>query len=277
MINEPSTFELAASDEPTGVEAQPKPEIPSGDEVAAVVGSFYNQLGPKLGCRLVEPSAVLTFAGLKGSADLASIPVTTSDVAHHTDPIVFGDVSVSVPQPHEQERFGRVKVRNQRFLERAYQRQSALEAQLVRRFGDLTENDRNIAEQGLELGYPDIAILDFAEWCRMNLEPGKAPNVFEEVDLLDEGGVPEHYRGSYPEFDVRRDHLGHPAVMQYRNQATQVLREFYSSKTFRQLEQDPIFRSTYAAVERFHDELLMSQRNRQKKLLEQQTMNEVQQ
>jgi hypothetical protein len=239
---------------PHDSEVDRSPEIRNGEEVARIVRGLYDRLGPKLGCRLVEPTVVLTVAGLKADADIGIVDVSDEE-ATVVGTLKDGPVRVWFRGRHGDRRFGFMVVRNDAATARLEAQQPDLWARAQQRLGELTENDEVILGEGLTLGYPVVAVIDFAEAYRTH-----RLDDLEDVDLLEAAGVPEQYWAAVPEFMVAREHLGHPEVARYIDRARAVLRSFYASKPVHQLIGTAEFQTAFASAKQFHRTMIDAKR-----------------
>lgn len=96
------------------------------------------------------------------------------------------------------------------------------------------EYDTAAVLSGLNKGYPDQAIYDFARWLASNKEP-----------RLQESAIP--YTGLYqeaePNFDFFPEHADDPTIQSYIKQAGQLLKEFYESAWHQQIAGQPHIRA----------------------------------
>ncbi|OIN93746.1 hypothetical protein COS81_03570 [candidate division WWE3 bacterium CG06_land_8_20_14_3_00_42_16] len=102
----------------------------------------------------------------------------------------------------------------------------------------LPETIMEILEDGIELGYPDQAILDFEDCCHKG---NVNRDVTVESNLLSASPQAQKYHGAVPEFDYYPEHAGDPEIVAYLQSAKATLKDFYESEWFRRLAKDKEF------------------------------------
>lgn len=246
------------------------PETLSGLETAKLAESLYSQLDPVIANRLVDPNVVLTLAGLKGVADIPWIePISTNGAKidavneqFESRGLFFRyDVDRQVANlDNFPEDVGSLSLINLKGIEKAtkqsklpgmipYDSRTGLEGytpwidscnasiEAEKEQGRLDpELQTWVILSGKVLGYPDQAVMDFEEAIRTDQS-----EKLKTVKILDEVPFANHYRGAIPEFDYRPEHADDTDIVAFRENAINILQEFYDSEWHKSLSENEEF------------------------------------
>ena len=220
-------------------EQQRSLEILTGEEVAKIVTDLYEQVGPHIGCRLIEPTSVLTIAGLKAGADLPFAIIDNDDI-NRVERIHLPtgiDLQARTAKPDETRhgyKHGQIFLINRDRYAQAERELPIITERATKQLGSLSEDDSSIIFQGTFLGYPAQAIIDFV-----------AAYQNDTMDKLDVADIlPKEYQkysGALPQVCFWPQHKDDPEIQQYVRQSQDVLNAFYESEAFRHIEADPGF------------------------------------
>ena len=243
----------------------------SGLEVAELDAGLYEAVSPRLGSLLVESSIVLAMAGMKGNGESAARTgvaegekddafaediVRANEYFQRTAPFLrfSGNRKASRhPQGFCYLGFG---VTNLSGFERISRRTKLLSLspfdassgfdglwewreqvevalEHAQRDGVIPpEHLLNIYRDGIELGYPDQAIKDFADWY----VTGRKKRLMESQI----SGVGT-YREHEPDFDFYPEHANDPEIRACIERSERILKEFYESDWHQRIQRDPGF------------------------------------
>lgn len=240
----------------------------SGIEAAKNLEIMYDLLGPELGSLMVESNVILTVAGMKGMTNVPWVKLDKKSI-EKIKQSEAGLRSLGVNILYNKELEGldedpavtQIAIENVGAIGRKagslnipgvprYDRNTGKEGLIdwmknIDRFieeaksrGDLSDKiDTDVLLQGIFLGYPDQAILDF-ERC---LREGDIHNDLEEADILSAVPSAEEYYGAVPEFDYYPEHRDDPDIVSYITRARKILGEFYGSDWFKNIIKDDGF------------------------------------
>lgn len=246
----------------------------SGIETAELVSRVYEILGADIGCRLIEPNIVLAMSGMKGHADMHWVRLDNKKIEElklvNSKLEIFG-LELCFPKKIE----GDCEIRGITFANlKGIERKSKttkipgvplfdsrtgrdglmmwnkeIETSLAKtqKEGKISEEvNLEVILEGINLGYPDQAILDF-EKC---LREGKVHEDLLEADIISSIPEAEKYQGAVPEFDYYPEHKDDPEIVEYIFRAKEILKEFYNSVWFRGLSQkQEFYESRQAAIQ----------------------------
>lgn len=246
---------------------EPRP----GKEVVRVVSQIYDRLSPTSACQFTNPNVVLAIAGLKPWADIPFIQFNEDDLpkVEEINHLLKAD-GVRIDSDKDT-RSGKI---SKIYLEslRGYQREAWLTkipgVQIV--FMDdnfegvgswfnnfvsqleKTKEDGKLPKDadvigiawGMLHGYPDQAILDFEDCVNTTEYPGSLVT----PDLK----YPEYYKthSAVPDFDLYPEHLLDREVVEYLRLSRQVVRDFYGSEWFKEIEKTSEFQEGRKAAEK---------------------------
>lgn len=254
----------------------------AGEETAEVISKLYEAVGPKVGCRMVEANVVLAIAGLKSLADISWLQLTESEQKRlkdnnkntepyglllHYDPTVDQLAVESlkglerktkttkipgIPIFDNRQQFGG-------FAEWLKGIDPSLES--AKKAGLLSpETNLEIIYEGVRLGYPDRAILDYEECLRRE---GTDSNL-EDSDILSVTSEAYKLTGNSCEFYFYLQNAKNPEIANYIQTARKILKDFYQSKVFKEIKNKTDFlearREADALVKTAHDRLKMRQK-----------------
>lgn len=238
---------------------QKRSEPLSGKETAEIISNLYNAAGPKIGCRLVEANVVLAIAGLKSLADISWLQLNESEQEQlkNTNEVarIYGITFYYEPTVDQlgieslKGLEGKAKTtkipgippfdsrqQSEGFAKWLKAVDPSLES--ARAAGLLPpETNLEIIYEGIRLGYPDQAILDFEEWLRSD-------SAYSNLDTSNMLSIdPEAWKltGNVCEFDFYPQHANDPEIVEYIKTARQILKEFYKSEQFQRLKTDAVF------------------------------------
>lgn len=240
------------------------PESLSGFETAKLAEEVYSTLGPDNGCRMVEPSAILTLAGLKSIADIQSAKYDEAEVTK-ADEVDFllqqRDITLRCIPHFPQRAIGALLLSNLNGLayttsrtklpgyspfvveqgsDRIGEWEEAAEAkqrELIKQGVLDPAIDLSIYLQGIQLGYPDQAIIDF-EHC---FRSGDPQGDLQEADILSVSPYAQEYHGAVPEFDFYPASANDRQIVDYITKARRVLQDFYATLWFQKLTRNADF------------------------------------
>lgn len=234
-------------------------ELLTGEETAKVISRMYEILGPENGCLLVESTAVLAVAGLKGYTFLVDAKIDEQgkveiealnkqfeaeglriEVWSSNDAVNIFNLKGFAYKTRRTKIPGYLPYDYSTGFEglRKLWREAFEEVERLKQNREIpTEVDEGIYEQGVMLGYPDQAILDF-EKC---LRAGDINKDLINSDMMSASPFAEEYGGPVPEFDYYPSSTADPEIVEYIERAKRVLKEFYSSSWHRAVAQNPEF------------------------------------
>lgn len=239
----------------------------SGKETAEIISNLYGITGPKVGCRLVEANVVLAVAGLKSLADISWLQLDESEQEQlknadktakqygitffynpTVDQLAIGSLK-GLERKTKTTKIPGVPIFDSRQQFEGFARwlksfDSSLES--AKAAGLLsTETNLEIIYEGIRLGYPDQAILDFEEWLRSNSDYSN----LDTSNIL--SGDPNALKlsSNVCEFDFYPQHADDPGIVEYVKTARKILEEFYQSKWFQKLKCDQSFLEARKAAE----------------------------
>lgn len=255
-FSESQSAEQFARDDRVGSETPKAPEVRSGEAVAQIVAALYQKVSPRIGVRLIEPSAVLTIAGLKPVADLGNSLVEESDV-------IFIDekrsgIEVKARLPLGKESIGQISLMNTSVLQKQQADLPKLLQRSLRQLIHLREHDWEVIQDGAYLGYPAQALIDWVDALRTNQR-----DRLVEADLVSVHPAAERYAGKVPEFDYYPEHANDPEIQTYIHQARAILKAFYESEHFRTIEQQLEFQQARREVRTALDTWIQRRREQQ--------------
>jgi len=232
------------------------PEALSGREVADEVEQLFAQASDKLKPSLVQSNVVLTLAGMKPMTEFFVTAQTDQEAAElqaeaerlnaylntMNPEIKFGLAGVPFNSARDKkERIQMVTVQNLLGWERIsktshlpgvtpFNRKEGWKEFAQWRFRMINGIEKAQTEKalpegidvlaGFSRGYPDTAILDFADWLakdkKITLQDSEIPYT----------GI---YREAEPNFDFYPEHADDPAIRSYIDDAGKILKEFYES------------------------------------------------
>lgn len=267
-----------------------KTEPRTGLETAEIVAQMYTELPKDVSIHLIEPSAVLTIAGMKGQSDIALLVQNPAEAGEkidrlnpqleqqgislwygrkqsdNTTPFPFG---ITNPKGYEfsssrytifQTKFGIQPYDSATGMEglKAWQNNVSDTFSNAETEGRITEAEKEIYEQGIMLGYPDQAIVDFSEWYKNK----RHSEELVEADILSVHPLAIKYHGAVPEFDYLQASIDNPDITSYIQRSRQILKEFYDSPWMQQLNKDATFITERAKASQAWEQYLQRKRRR---------------
>lgn len=262
--------------------------IRSITEISEILEVLMESMGMETGSSFVEPSNILTFAGLKGNNYLYSLLKPPDDI----------DVDTKINQLLNKyglrvwlaldEKFSKVLVQGDlesltgmenktknskiilpKFLVPVFDATSGFEGlkvwkkvfrtrldELVAK-GEISDlnSSKQIFSDGIRLGYPDQAILDFDLHLRTDRKTKSISSL-----LLSAHPFAQIYAGAHPDFFYAPDSWKDAEILIYIETAKKVLVEFYTSDWFTKLESSSKFRNAYAKFEFEHKKAIEERR-----------------
>lgn len=242
----------------------------SGTEVAKRMEAIYKLVEPSVGCKLVETANVLTIAGLKGTGILYAVPLNRAQFAQISELnkyLYSLNVQYEVDEPNTNDPevvqgslinlngWAYKTARSEKILKTLgigpYDSATGFEGLEKWRHGfsvklyEATENgvlpediELQIFDEGMMLGYPDQAILDFDASVRED----KRDELISSM-LIAAHPLAQKYSGEEPEFDFYAESYDDPEISDYIVNGRRILYEFYSSPWFSELEKSETFRA----------------------------------
>lgn len=253
-------------------------EILSGAEVARRMEFMYGKLDPLAANKLVTAGPVLTVAGLKADGFLYGFPLSNSiweqwqklneeikDWSLYFKPVIVSklsnDLSLTNANFYNLKGLERKIAHSPLILDKlglspysantgvvGFQKWEsdfhfALEDAIEEGVFD-KDTDFHVMYDGVILGYPDRAILDYERCLRNGGDP--------RLDLL-QTDILRHpfarkYAGEQPTFDFEAESAADPEIVEYTLRAQEVLDGFYSSPWFQKTEKEETFQKAYAEL-----------------------------
>jgi hypothetical protein len=237
----------------------PEKYIELGKQTAELISGIYGDLPPQFRQHLVDSNIVLTLAGLKGFTygliDVESekdVPSMEAGAEKFNEYLKLHDPEVRVLlNPEIQQRrsdgsnFLSIAVENLRGYEQTtketqlpgvplfkatngfdrleeWQNECVEGLEAAQKEGKIPpEFEVEVIFQGIELGYPDLAITDFAQWIAKNRS-----FELEEVPI----NYAHTYKEAVPMYDVKPEHVTNPSIIRHSQRLSNVLKGFYESE-----------------------------------------------
>ena len=249
--------------------AETIPEVLSGKEVANIAAELYQKIPRKFGAHFVEPGFILTMAGFKPNTELfhsfadnreldeVKEDITTINSLLKERGIEFGFVGEAEEQ--EGKKMQMFTVENLRGYEREskttkipgvarfeskdgfdglmrWTEETVQGLEEAQKRGEIPQNfDLMSILQGINKGYPDIVIYDFAKW---EAEGGGAEKIVSvQIPYVD------IYEAPHPTYIVSPEHLEDPEVRRNIEEAGKILKEFYESDWHQRVSREPDFKA----------------------------------
>lgn len=258
------------------------PEALSGQETAKIVEDLFERCPIALSSSLVESNVVLTIAGIKSFTNCDPYIVSKQNLEdfrrgvneinqyfqERSLPVSFKLIDETDFSSSENINRISIMILNLVGFERATKRSkipgvSVYEASsgpegFNRFWGDFEErikrakeegkiskdlND-DILSQGIYLGYPDQAILDYSDWYTKKKDPYE----------IRDANIPysRTYQCAEPNFDYYKEHENDPDIRQYIEEAGTALRDFYESDWHKRIAEGDSFISERARQAEIH-------------------------
>lgn len=238
---------------------QPSKELLTGKETAKVISEIYETIGPTNGCQLVEPTAVLTIAGLKGYTFLVDA-VVNEEETQKADDLNRHLESIGIKIKYSRG-LNQMLITNLKGLEYKTKRtklpgffpylsilgfkgkntwHDQIEENLekARKSGEISPDiDTQIYEEGILFGYPDKAVIDFEK----TLRTGDIQKDLVDSDIETTHPFSKKYEGPSCDFHHDPSSANDPEIVEYIERAKQILKDFYNSELLIKISQDPKF------------------------------------
>ncbi len=269
-----------ALDSPRTTEIKsPGAELLTGTDVAKIVSESIDILGFETGCTLVEPSYVLAMAGLKGENYVYSIvaPAESAPKIEAANKMLESKgIRLLISKPGFAGKLAEGRFDSLRGYDHKSHRSTKLLPMLgvepfnmsqgfegfeswrsnfferlseVSLEGPMSHEFRQQAyAEGIMLGYPDQAIIDFDKAYKEK----KVPALIDSM-LLSAHPAAQRYSGAHPDFSFAYESADDPEITTYIESARRILREFYESVDFKRIEGSENFITAYSEYERFHE------------------------
>ena len=253
------------------------PGVKSGRETAKLAEKMFEKAPPRLGAHFVESNVVLTMAGLKPSTTFY-VPVLDMegwrDLRQNIRELnrTLDDKGIRMEtkakprhSPKDGQLIQEVEMDNLGALERTtkeskipgvppfskergfkgldeWRQEKADGLMKAVANGEIPEEyDIRFISKGVDLGYPDTAVLDHAKahaGGRANdLPVANIPRVYE-------------YGSAVPNFSFAPEHSDDPQIKEHIEQATKILNDFYDSPEHEKLKQDEGFQKERKRLDR---------------------------
>ncbi|RJQ27453.1 hypothetical protein C4577_01330 [Candidatus Parcubacteria bacterium] len=238
---------------------EPTPEPLSGQETAKGISEMYEIIGPVNGCQLVEPTAVLAVAGLKGYTFLVDAIVNQEEKDNASK--LNSQLEQKGLHVGYSDKLNQMTISNLRGLEYKtkrtklpgffpYSSNSGFSGknrwhwevdkriELVKQQGVLSSDvETRIYEEAVMFGYPDQAAIDFEE-CLRTGDINK-DLISSDIELAHPDA--KKYKGPSSDFDYYPSSAKDPEIIEYISKAKQIIQDFYNSEWFVKISQDPNF------------------------------------
>lgn len=251
----------------------------NGDETALLISKLYDELGPRIGSHLVEPNAVITFAGLRGKGNFLIHNLTSHEktkienlnkkIAHlGIQFIIYDDAEDAIADIYIENLKGAEyasKLSKLPFVEpfSAATGHEGLKnwTKTVRRSAtqyfnneknELSENHLDHLMVGLQLGYPDQALLDSHNVTTAGL--GHDSLKYSKISQSD------YYENPEPNFGYLPEHEKEESIEQTTKSWGKLLEDFYNSKWHTSLSQNLTFIKTIRSEKKEHDDWFTKRR-----------------
>lgn len=224
-----------------------KPEYRTIKEIVAIIKEIYEILGTELGGEFLQSSNVLLIAGLKGSNYLYSQKLLSAEISEKIDQInsrlqaynleikfirkptdntiklsTFNNYIALDKITHKTKIPGVITYESKTGLRGFRDWLDKQWESFEKKYSKLIAQ---ILVEGIALGYPDQAILDFEDSYEIANHHGKKMN---ESDIA--SVVPEKFQGAVPDFDYYPEHQDNPGIVEYIKAAKKILSEFYQNE-----------------------------------------------
>lgn len=261
-------------------------ETLSGFETAELTSKVYDILGPELGSRLVEPNVILAISGIKGYADIAWVKLNQDEIKKfELANERLSNLGLKVVYPKRikgDSEIRSIALENFKGVERktrttkipgviTYESSSGNTGLMnwyrnindslkeAQKAGKISEEvDLEILFEGIILGYPDQAILDFEKCYRT----GNVRKDLLPADIISTIPEAKKYPGAVPEFDYYPEHKDDPEIVEYISKARRILEEFYQSDWFKEMSQTQEFQESRQKVVQTKKEGLSERRSK---------------
>jgi hypothetical protein len=239
----------------------------SGIETAELASKIYEIVEAEFGCRLIEPNIILLMSGMKGHADIPWVKLDknkiqklqqiNSQLRNFYLEIYFpkkikDDYTITnltfVNLKGVEKKSKATKIPGVLPYDSSSGREGLMDwykevnisLENAQKTGMIPkEVDIKILIEGIDLGYPDQAIIDFEKCLRV----GKIHEDLLEADIISVVPVAEKYHGAVPEFDYYSEHKDDSGIVDYISTARKILEEFYRSDWFKELSQKQEFQA----------------------------------
>lgn len=233
----------------------------SGGKVIQIISEIYDILEPAVACNLVNPNVVLTIAGIKPYADVHWIPYTkdTEGKILKANAIIKKyDLELDINLDENSANIADGFITSRKGLERIthstefkwvpkyesvtgkeghakWYRETLTNLKDMQKKEELTgDQSLKILFEGIKIGYPDQAILDYEEAVRLN---NRAALIFAELDYPKEYWVTT----AVPNFHYYPEHSREKSIENWVNSANKVFNYFYNSKWYNTIVKTPTF------------------------------------
>lgn len=244
----------------------------NGEQTAQRISKLYNELGPRIGVHLVEPNAVLTMSGMRGSGNFLMHNLTDEEILKlemANEKLKKFGIQFIVHNDVEQEGAS-IDIFNIKGLEyssklsklpfvtpfdsstgEGYQNWQQEVANKAKKYFE----DKGIhtpAEQhdllghfmlGLSFGYPDQALLDAYE------------TKFDNSKLAHRN-IPysDYYDNPQPNFSYLPEHEHEESIANIKKSWGKLLEDFYNSSWHKAIAKDPVFIQTMQSERKAHND-----------------------
>lgn len=252
----------------------------NGEKTAELISTFYEELGPRLGSHLVEPNMVLAISGLRGSGNFLTHNLR-EDEKNKIEKLNEKNKNLGiifVVHDYKERDIADIYIYNLRGFEYTskisklpfvllFDASSGLEGFKTwsRSIFSNAENyftkvdDKNALGNpishlvtGIELGYPDQAVLDAFDAISKNINFNKLAS--SKIPYSD------YYPNPQPNFDYFPQHEEDPTIVKTRETWGKLLKEFYNTKWHKSIAQDQTFINMRKSEEELHDNWLTRKR-----------------
>ena len=262
-----------------------KVDLLTGQETADRIEEMYGLLDCDAAARLIEPSNALAVAGLKGINYLYGFPLDKQEhdrLSSINEKIVPQGLELWINTPKGEDienlsgtltslrGYAYKSLHSQKILPlvgiapysidqgfeglREWARDKDVAIMTAVEQGTLPQIDSPyIIYEGIDLGYPDQAIIDFVDWCKTH-----KPTV--EADILSAHKLADKYHGPVPEFDYYPESAQDPEIVEYIANARRILKDFYDTPWVQKTTQSQVFKDAYERVQMIHKKMLDERR-----------------
>lgn len=225
-----------------------KLEYRNTEEIVAIIKEIHEILGTELGEEFLKPSNVLLIAGLKGSNYLYGQKLFPADISDKINQInsrlqaynleinffrkptdkaiklsTFNNYIALDHMTHKTKISGVIQYESKTGLSGFRDWLDKQWESFEKKYSKLIAQ---ILVEGIALGYPDQAILDYKDsYETLGQKPYK-----EMVESDISSVVPKEFRSAVPDFDYYPEHQNNLEIVEYIETAKKILNEFYQDE-----------------------------------------------
>jgi hypothetical protein len=256
----------------------------SAQETSFMVYKLYNELGPRIGCHLVEPNVVITLAGLRGNGNFLMHDLTANEKSKieglnkKVEPVgikffisydlenEIADIMIinlkGLEYSSKKSKLPFIKPFNAATGFIGYRKWSDTVTDNAKKYFNITNDEQEGALMhlmvGLSLGYPDQALLDM--YNTVNQEGLKGASAGQSSFIYSKISYSDYYDNPQPNFGYLPEHEDEESIVRVKKAWGALLGEFYNTTWAKSLAQDPQFAAMRSAEEKAHQEWFLRKR-----------------